>query len=526
MAMALGTGLRSFVGGAMSPPAAATAAAPLLQVRPQAHRALQSIQSQWHQSCQGQSEVVHSATRTFSSFSKSRALAARPFSSSPSSSTWMGSPTITTSAFAASTSTHNLRRVRQPHQSNNYSTTTSAPNISTPTTSLSLQQHRLLSSLHFARSWQGQVEKFNTSFSPLRRRSFSTSQNNKMSFQLFCLENPLLDIQGKGDEKLLEKYGLKANDAILAEEKHLGLYEELLTNHDAKLIAGGAAQNTARGAQYLLPPNSVVYAGSVGKDKYAQILHDAVKQVGLRVEYHVDETHPTGRCGVIITGHDRSMCTDLAAANCYKIEHLKSPEIWSLVEQAQVYYVGGYHLTVNVPAILALAEEAAQKNKTFVLSISAPFIPQFFKEQLDETAPYWDYVIGNETEALAYAESHSWGTTDLTEIAKKLALLPKRNTDKPRTVIITQGTDPTIVAIGSASGEPTVKTYPVHPINPEEICDTNGAGDAFAGGLLAGIVEGKTLEQSIDMGQWLASQSIRELGPSFPFPKKTYAPLQ
>lgn len=50
---------------------------------------------------------------------------------------------------------------------------------------------------------------------------------------------------------MLEKYGLKPNDAILAEEKHMGLYEDLLQNHNAKLIAGGAAQNTARGAQVL-----------------------------------------------------------------------------------------------------------------------------------------------------------------------------------------------------------------------------------------------------------------------------------
>jgi adenosine kinase len=48
---------------------------------------------------------------------------------------------------------------------------------------------------------------------------------------------------------MLEKYGVKANDAILAEEKHMGLYEDLIQNCDAKLIAGGAAQNTARGAQ-------------------------------------------------------------------------------------------------------------------------------------------------------------------------------------------------------------------------------------------------------------------------------------
>lgn len=50
------------------------------------------------------------------------------------------------------------------------------------------------------------------------------------------------------DAALLEKYGLKDNDAILAEEKHMGLYEELMAK-DAKLIPGGAAQNTARGAQ-------------------------------------------------------------------------------------------------------------------------------------------------------------------------------------------------------------------------------------------------------------------------------------
>ena len=63
------------------------------------------------------------------------------------------------------------------------------------------------------------------------------------------------------------------------------------------------------------------------------------------------------------------MCTDLAAANHYKIEHLKQPSIWALVEQAQFYYVGGYHLTVCVPAIMALAEEAVAKNKVLLTQL-------------------------------------------------------------------------------------------------------------------------------------------------------------
>lgn len=298
---------------------------------------------------------------------------------------------------------------------------------------------------------------------------------------------------------MLEKYGIKANDAILAEEKHMGIYEDLLQNRNAKLIAGGAAQNTARGAQvrsiapsplcaallyatkiplliisqYILPPNSTVFIGCVGQDKYAQILRERNDAAGLRAEYLTSTTHPTGRCGVVITGQHRSMVTDLAAANEYKISHLQSPEIWKLVQQARVYYVGGYHLTVCVPAILALAEEAAKENKIFVMSLSAPFIPQFFKEQLMQTSKYWDYIIGNETEARSWAEGQGHETRDVKEIARLVAELPKENGKRKRVVVFTQGTEETVVAV---QGEKGTKEFGIKAVGKEEIVDTNGAG--------------------------------------------------
>ncbi|KAI5806583.1 pfkB family carbohydrate kinase [Peziza echinospora] len=339
-------------------------------------------------------------------------------------------------------------------------------------------------------------------------------------YQLFCLGNPLLDIQVNGTQALLDKYELKADDAILAEEKHLPIYEEV-TKLSPRYVAGGAAQNSARGAQYILPPNSVVYAGCVGKDSYADQLVEACnKKAGVRTEYRIEESVATGKCAVIITGHSRSLVTDLGAANHYQLDHLKSEKIWNLVEQAKVYYVGGYHLTVCVPAILALAEHAAATNKIFSMNLSAPFLAQFFKDQMDSVAPYWDYLIGNESEALAYSESHNLGTTDITEIAKKIANLPKKNTARPRVVVITQGTDPTIVV--TSGDEPTVKTFPVRVIDSSEITDTNGAGDAFAGGFIGGLVNGESIETSVDKGQWLASLSIKEFGPAFPEPKHTY----
>lgn len=340
-------------------------------------------------------------------------------------------------------------------------------------------------------------------------------------FQLLCLGNPLLDIQVKGDQALLDKYSLNANDAILAEEKHMPIYDEI-TKLNPRYVAGGAAQNAARGAQYCLPPNSTVYVGCVGKDSYAEQLTLACNtKGGVRTEYRIEESVPTGKCGVIITGHHRCLVTDLGAANHYKLEHLKSEKIWSLVENAQFFYVGGYHLTVCVPAILALAEHAAETNKVFSMNLSAPFLPTFFKEQMDSVAPYWDYLIGNESEALAYSESHGLGTTDITAIAKHLAQLPKKNLSRPRVVVITQGTDPTIVVTGGA-GEPKVQVFPVRKINEGDIVDTNGAGDAFAGGFLGGLVRGESLETAVDMGQWLASLSIKEFGPAFPEDKQVY----
>ena len=45
------------------------------------------------------------------------------------------------------------------------------------------------------------------------------------------------------------------------------------------------------------------------------------------------------------------------------------------------------------------------------MNLSAPFIPQFFKSQVDELLPYVDILIGNESEAEAYAASHDYNVS-------------------------------------------------------------------------------------------------------------------
>lgn len=69
---------------------------------------------------------------------------------------------------------------------------------------------------------------------------------------LLGMGNPLLDISAVVDQAFLDKWELKMNNAILAEEKHVPMYEELVEKFDVEYVAGGATQNSIRVAQWML----------------------------------------------------------------------------------------------------------------------------------------------------------------------------------------------------------------------------------------------------------------------------------
>lgn len=50
--------------------------------------------------------------------------------------------------------------------------------------------------------------------------------------------NPLLDISAEVPADILQKYELSLNNAILAEDKHLALYPELVSSFPVQYIAG------------------------------------------------------------------------------------------------------------------------------------------------------------------------------------------------------------------------------------------------------------------------------------------------
>ncbi|KAJ8454352.1 hypothetical protein ONZ45_g19342 [Pleurotus djamor] len=314
--------------------------------------------------------------------------------------------------------------------------------------------------------------------------------------------------------EILEKYQLKANDAILAEERHLPLYDEIVKNHQVTYVAGGAAQNAARAAAYILPPKSVLFLGCVGNDELAHRLEAANTREGLDYAYQYREDDGTGACAVVITGHNRSLVSTLRAARKFNITHFNEPHVFASLNAAKVFYVEGYFLTHGLDCVLDLGSRATMRSTdTFVLNLAAPYLLHSYNNEVKQVLPYCDIVIGNEAEAFAYGASNNV-PQDLHKIAQSISMLPKANPAKPRVVIFTQGAEATIyVTSYPTTGVPgDVKVVPVKPLEDGEIGDTNGAGDAFAGGFLAGWILGKNMQECVEIGHKMG-------GPQFKWPK-------
>ena len=197
------------------------------------------------------------------------------------------------------------------------------------------------------------------------------------------LGNPLLDISVElKDLALLERYGLKMGNAILAAPEHAPLYSELVSTFGAgvQYIAGGATQNSVRVAQWVSgqPAGHAAYVGAVGDDAFGKTLAAAAAADGVSALYQVSAGKPTGTCAVLVHEQERSLVANLAAAETLAEAHLDTPEVAAAVASARVVYCAGFPLTHagGAASVQRLGKAYADANKVFATNLSAPFIVQ------------------------------------------------------------------------------------------------------------------------------------------------------
>eukprot|EP00485_Elphidium_margaritaceum_P002298 CAMPEP_0202686208 /NCGR_PEP_ID=MMETSP1385-20130828/2016_1 /ASSEMBLY_ACC=CAM_ASM_000861 /TAXON_ID=933848 /ORGANISM="Elphidium margaritaceum" /LENGTH=366 /DNA_ID=CAMNT_0049340739 /DNA_START=40 /DNA_END=1140 /DNA_ORIENTATION=+ len=334
-----------------------------------------------------------------------------------------------------------------------------------------------------------------------------SKNNSDGQLAILGLGNPLLDISSPVNDAFMKKYDIKAGNAILAEDKHLPMYQELADMSTVEYIGGGSTLNSMRVSRWMSQQSGFSgYMGCIGKDKFGQVLEDATKEAGVECNFMIDEKTATGTCAVCLTGKERSLVANLAAANNFKIAHCSTEKAKRMIASAKFIYSAGFFLTVSVDTMLMCAKQCKEENKPYGLNLSAPFITSVFKDQLLSVLPFVQVLFTNEDEAKAFAEANKIQFGSMSELAVQISKL-KCELKKARTVIITQGSDPVIVATNDQ-----VKEYAVEKIPKEKIVDLNGAGDAFVGGFLSQYVNGADEAVCVSAGNYAAQYVIQRAG--------------
>ncbi len=247
---------------------------------------------------------------------------------------------------------------------------------------------------------------------------------------------------------------------------------------------GGSAANAAVAAAGVLGPGRVRFFGQVGADPLGDRLLDELAAGG--VEPCVRRDGRTGTV-VVLTGADgeRTMLTDRGA--CAELDGFEAP--W--LEDLAILHVAGYSLLEDPLASAARRMIRAVRDAGGIVSVDACSVGAIADSGVDD---FRNTLAGIRPDLLLCDS----GESDLLESTggyRQLAGL----------VVIKDGPRPTRLYGAGFDGEALT------PPQLERVPDTTGAGDSFAGGLLAARLAGGDWLEATASGQAAAARHLRAL---------------
>lgn len=254
----------------------------------------------------------------------------------------------------------------------------------------------------------------------------------------------------------------------------------------AGLVLGGSGAITAYGAARL--GLRTAFVGRMGDDPAGAFVLDALRAGGVDVSgCVVDPAVPTAMTVILVDGDDRAILT---APGC--LDRLDAADVPAgLIERAAHVHVSSYFLqpllAAGLPALLGTARAAGAST-----SLDTNDDPAGTWRGLDEVLPLTDVLLPNESEALAIT-----GAGEVCQAVRELAA---------------KGTLPVVKrgergALAFADGE-LVEV----PARPATVVDAVGAGDSFNAGLLAALLRGRPLRDSMTVAVACGTLSTRAAG--------------
>ena len=272
--------------------------------------------------------------------------------------------------------------------------------------------------------------------------------------------------------------------------KRLPREGELLAVNHMPSKAGGCAANVA--IDLAKQEIAVEVCGCVGADASAEVLLKSLQAAGVGCgQVQRLDSHPTSKTVILLVeGEDRRYIHVFGANAGFNVRQIRRE--W--VDGLKVFYLGGLFAMPTVDTD-ELAELLAYCRQCGIVTVIDVVVAQGLvgMKDLSPLLPYTDYFLPNDDEA---QQLTGFGDTE-----RQLETFLRHGAG---TVVITRRREGSVAASGYEQWH--AATYPVDSIDP------SGSGDAFAAGIVTGIVRHWEMDQTLRYAAALGASATTAIG--------------
>lgn len=282
---------------------------------------------------------------------------------------------------------------------------------------------------------------------------------------------------------------------LMARSPHLPVPGETVKGSVFKMGPGGKGFNQCVAAHKA--GSDVVMITKLGKDSFADVALNTMDELGMTKEslFYSDDVE-TGIALILVDENTSQNEIIIVPGACNTITPEEVAKIENVIKESEYVLL---QLEVNQDANELVADMANRYGCKVIVN-TAPYA-----KISDEFLSKAYMVTPNEVEAEELTGVH----VDRLESAHEAAeYFYKKGVQK---VIITLGSRG--VFVSSDGREEIVPAFKVDAV------DTTGAGDAFNGGLLAALSEGKDIWEAVRFANGLAALSVQKMGTTPSMPK-------
>jgi sugar/nucleoside kinase (ribokinase family) len=311
------------------------------------------------------------------------------------------------------------------------------------------------------------------------------------NYDVLGLGNAIVDVIAHAQDDFLVAHDLaKGAMTLIDEARAEALYAAM---GPAQIISGGCAANTAAGVASL--GGRAAFIGKVRDDTLGEIFAQNIHAFGVGFETAPAKSGPaTARSFIMVTPDgERTMNTYLGAC-----QGLSPDDVDEEIVKASAYtYLEGYlwDPPLAKDAFRKAARIAHTAGRKVALTLSDSFCVDRYRDEFVE-------LLRSRMVDVLFANEHELRSLFVTE-------------DLETAISALRETGALGVVTCGAKGAMTVTrdetvAVPAFPI--EQLVDTTGAGDLFAGGFLFGLARGRSEKECLRLGALAAAEVIQHLG--------------